>query len=277
MFGIFDRKFFCCEIKRIICRCFRCIGRRTWGIFTVHIVEGIVYFFFNTLEVCWHDFYCLIIQRNNFPSGICFDHRIGDICFGEYIFFHFFCLFTQNRSKFCLCLFFCKLVSGISVGNDLTEKFSDSCFINISSVNVSDMCCDRSCTILNIKSVFRDFISHFFVDLWEEICVCGISDICIVQCGEITALNQGFHRVEVHFLHAVKKMFHCFSWLLSLIEIEAGTSSNGENQDQNENDQPGMSFFITFCHIASCLRVCLKNALRKMCVTSCRKPFSDTL
>ena len=29
MFGIFDRKFFCCEIKRIICRCFRCIGRRT--------------------------------------------------------------------------------------------------------------------------------------------------------------------------------------------------------------------------------------------------------
>ena len=75
----------------------------------------------------------------------------------------------------------------------------------------------------------------------------------------------------------VKKMFHCFSWLLSLIEIEAGTSSNGENQDQNENDQPGMSFFITFCHIASCLRVCLKNALRKMCVTPCRKPFSDTL
>ena len=54
-------------------------------------------------------------------------------------------------------------------------------------------------------------------------------------------------------------------------------SYHGENQDQNENDQPGMSFFITFCHIASCLRVCLKNALRKMCVTSCRKPFSDTL
>lgn len=66
------------------------------------------------------------------------------------------------------------------------------------------------------------------------------------QCCEIAALDHGFHCIEVHFLHTVKKIFNCLAWLLSLIEIETCTSANDENQDQNENNQPGMSFLLPF-------------------------------
>ena len=104
--------------------------------------------------------------------------------------------------------------------------------------------------ILDVKFVFGDLVSHFFVDGSEEICVGGITDIRIIQSTEIVTLEKVLHGGKIHVLHTCEKFFCGCYRFMALNHIPG--SSAGHCSDQ-KNDQAYHKWFFAFFLSAWCI------------------------
>ena len=194
-------------------------------------------------EVCRHYFDSFCIEGNNFPFAVCLDQRVVNINF---------CILVldrtgfllEKRSKFLLSFFLCHCLSCKCSGNDLLEEFCDGFFVDISTVNVFDMCSDSCCSVLDVKPGFLDLEGHLLVDGFEEVGISGTCNIRVIQCRHVIALQQFLHTIKVHCLNIFEIILCCGDRFLTFHEIVCCRSGDCENKNDQKDDQSGFLFFL---------------------------------
>ena len=91
-------------------------------------------------------------------------------------------------------------------------------------------------SVLDVKFVFGDLVGHLLINCGEEICVCGIPDICIIQGAEIMALEKILHSCKVHILHTCEKFLCSFYRFMTLVQVPGDSAGNCRNQKNDQAD-----------------------------------------